>query len=186
MKKWTDSLWIYTPLYLILGLFNILFAWLGVIEFLIPFISAFTPANKKFCNLYCPRSRFFEILGNKFHLSRHKAPPAFLSAPWFRYGFLAFFMTMFGLMIFNTYQVFAGTRSLNEVITILWTFKFGWFAQSFGPDWVVQFGYGMYSMMLTSSILGILMMILYRPRSWCAYCPMGTMTQSICKLKARN
>ena len=25
--------------------------------------------------------------------------------------------------------------------------------------------------------------LLYKPRTWCTFCPMGTMTQSICKLK---
>lgn len=32
----------------------------------------------------------------------------------------------------------------------------------------------------------LMTMILYKPRSWCAYCPMGTMTQGICKLKYRK
>jgi len=27
-------------------------------------------------------------------------------------------------------------------------------------------------------------MVLFKPRSWCVYCPMGTMTQLVCK--ARN
>ena len=35
-----------------------------------------------------------------------------------------------------------------------------------------------------STILGFLTMLLFKPRSWCVYCPMGTMTQLICK--ARN
>ncbi len=39
-------------------------------------------------------------------------------------------------------------------------------------------------MMLTSAILGILTMLAYKPRSWCVYCPMGTMTQMICRMKA--
>lgn len=26
-------------------------------------------------------------------------------------------------------------------------------------------------------------MVLFKPRSWCVYCPMGTMTQLICKVK---
>ena len=50
---------------------------------------------------------------------------------------------------------------------------------------VAQFAFGFYSVMLTSTILGILTMILFKPRSWCVYCPMGTMTQLICKIKAR-
>ena len=35
--------------------------------------------------------------------------------------------------------------------------------------------------MLTSLLLGLIVMVLYKPRTWCAFCPMGTMTQGICK-----
>ena len=34
--------------------------------------------------------------------------------------------------------------------------------------------------------LGLLTMVLFKPRSWCVYCPMGTMTQLICKAKHPN
>ena len=53
-KHWYDYLWIVSLTYLILGFFNILFAWLGMIEFLLPlmlaifggiFISATCPVN---------------------------------------------------------------------------------------------------------------------------------------------
>ena len=37
--------------------------------------------------------------------------------------------------------------------------------------------------MLTSTVLGLFTMVLFKPRSWCVYCPMGTMTQLICKAK---
>ena len=35
-KHWYDYLWIWTILYFALGFFNILFAWLGMIDFLVP------------------------------------------------------------------------------------------------------------------------------------------------------
>ena len=53
------------------------------------------------------------------------------------------------------------------------------------PAWVAQFSFGFYSLMLTSTLIGLIVMALYKPRSWCAFCPMGTMTQTICKIKAR-
>ena len=34
-----------------------------------------------------------------------------------------------------------------------------------------------------STILGIVTMLIYKPNSWCVYCPMGTMTQGICIIK---
>ena len=35
-KKWYDYLWIWSIVYFTLGFFNILFAWLGMIDFLVP------------------------------------------------------------------------------------------------------------------------------------------------------
>ncbi|MCI5774299.1 MAG: 4Fe-4S binding protein [Erysipelotrichaceae bacterium] len=184
-KHWYDYLWIYTPIYLFLGMFNILFAWLGMIEFMIPLLIALFGKGKLFCNKYCGRGQLFALLGKK--LSLRLTPPRFLATKWFRYGFLAFFMTMFGLMILTTIDVFLQATSLKQVVTILWTFKLPWHFAYHGTiisDGVAQFAFGMYSIMLTSSILGFITMVLFRPRTWCVYCPMGTMTQGICQLKA--
>ena len=38
----------------------------------------------------------------------------------------------------------------------------------------------------THLLLGLIVMVLYKPRTWCAFCPMGTMTQGICKLKNKE
>lgn len=35
-------------------------------------------------------------------------------------------------------------------------------------------------------MLILIVMVLYKPRTWCAFCPMGTMTQGICKLKNKE
>ena len=182
-KNWYDYLWIATILYLTLGLFNILFAWLGLICFLVPLIISFTKYSKAYCNRYCGRGQLLQLMGSK--LSRNKPIPKFLKSKWFRYGFLTYFMTMFINMIFNTYLVFSEVNSLKEVITLLWTFKVPWhFAElSTVTPWVAQFAFGFYSIMVTSTLLGIVTMIFFKPRSWCVYCPMGTMTQGICIIK---
>ena len=80
------------------------------------------------------------------------------------------------------------TESLKEVVTLLWTFKVPWHWAYHGTlfsDGVAQFAFGFYSVMLTSTILGFVTMMLFKPRSWCVYCPMGTMTQMICQVKAK-
>lgn len=184
-KHWSEYMWIISAFYLFLGLFNILFAWLGLLCFLTPLIISLLGGGKTYCNTYCGRGQLFNILGNKYNLSRNKPMPKFLKHKYFRYGFLIFFLTMFFNMLFNTYLVFNGTNSLREVITLLWTFKLPWnFADySSVSPWIAQFAFGFYSMMLTSTILGIATMLLYKPNSWCVYCPMGTMTQGICILK---
>ena len=140
-KKWYDYLWIVSATYLILGFFNILFAWIGLLCFFIPLLIAIFGGDKMYCNKFCGRGQLFDLLGNKLGLSRKKDIPKFLRSKWFRYGFLIFFFIMFFNMLF--------------------------------------------SVMLTSTVLGLITMILYKPRSWCVYCPMGTMTQTICKAKHR-
>ncbi|MBO6290652.1 MAG: 4Fe-4S binding protein, partial [Selenomonas sp.] len=81
-----------------------------------------------------------------------------------------------------------GAGSLREVVTFFWAFDVPWhFAYPVAVEpWAAQFAFGFYSLMLTSAILGIITMLCFKPRSWCVYCPMGTMTQLICKAKAGN
>lgn len=186
-KRWYDYLWIFSSIYLSLGFFNILFAWLGLICFITPLLIAIIGGDKAYCNRYCGRGRLFELIGGRFRISRKAKPPRFLRSKWFRYGFLAFFMTMFILMIYNTYLVFTGAP-LREAVTFIWIFKlpWRWTNTSFVSPWIAQFAFGFYSVMLTSSVLGLITMFLFKPRSWCVYCPMGTMTQMICKIKHRK
>lgn len=186
-KHWYDYLWIFSSIYLALGFFNILFAWLGMICFIIPLMISIFGGNKVYCNKYCGRGQLFELLGGKLRLSRKKSPPKFLLSKWFRYGFLTFFMIMFMLMIYSTYRVLAGA-SLKEAITLLWVFKLPWHwtNTSFVSPWIAQFAFGFYGVMLTSTVLGFITMLLFKPRSWCVYCPMGTMTQGICILKNKG
>jgi hypothetical protein len=110
-----------------------------------------------------------------------------MSSKWFRYGFLIFFLTMFVNMIFQTWLVGSGAENLREVVKLFWTIKVPWswaYSAANVPAWVAQFSFGFYSLMLTSTLIGLIVMRLYKPRSWCVFCPMGTMTQTICKIKA--
>ena len=185
-KKWYDYLWIWSILYFSLGFFNILFAWLGMIDFIVPLIFAAAAGTKGFCNRYCGRGQLFRKAGKDWKLSFNKKAPGWLSSKWFRYGFLVFFLAMFGNMIFQTWLVGSGAASLKEAVKLFWTFKVPWdWAYSAGtvPDWAAQFSFGFYSIMLTSTLIGLIVMVLFKPRTWCSFCPMGTMTQEICRLK---
>ena len=183
-KHWYDYLWIWTIIYFALGFFNILFAWLGLIDFLVPLFIALIGGSKAFCNRYCGRGQLLAKCGK---CSRNKPAPRWLASRWFRYGFLVFFLTMFGTMIFQTYLVAAGAANLREALKLLWLFRVPWdwtYTAGTVSDWIAQFAFGFYSLMLTSTIIGLVVNTLFKPRSWCSFCPMGTMTQMICKLKA--
>ena len=112
-KHWYDYLWVYAIIYFALGFFNILFAWLGMIDFLLPLLIAIFGGNKFFCNHLCGRGQLFSKLGTDLKCSRCKPTPRWMSSKWFRYGFLIFFLTMFGNMVFQTYLVAAGAASLR-------------------------------------------------------------------------
>ncbi|MBQ9346011.1 MAG: 4Fe-4S binding protein [Oscillibacter sp.] len=151
--KWYDYLWIWTIVYFALGFFNILFAWLGMIDFCLPLLFAVAGGNKWFCNHLCGRGQLLTVLPGRFGCSRGKPAPRWLSSPGFRYGFLAFFLVMFGNIVYQTWLVYAGARSLGQVVKLFWTFRVPWhWAYTVGsaPDWAAQFSFGFYSLMLTS------------------------------------
>ena len=188
-KSWLDYLWLWTIIYFVLGFFNILFAWLGMIDFILPLLFAIFGGNKFFCNKLCGRGQLFSMLPKKFKCSTGKTAPGWLLSRYFKYGFLAFFMIMFMNIIYQSWLVFGGAKSLNESIKLFWTFNipFHWaYTSEIFPEWSAQFAFGFYSLMLTSALIGLIVMMLYRPRTWCVFCPMGTMTQIICRYKNRG
>ena len=75
-KQWYDYLWIASLMYLALGFFNILFAWLGLLCFFIPLGIALIKGTKGYCNRYCGRGQLFGLLGGRFGLSRKRTSPA--------------------------------------------------------------------------------------------------------------
>ena len=100
-----------------------------------------------------------------------------------------FFLAMFGNMLFQTWLVGSGAANLREAIKLFWTLRVPWgwtYTPGMVPDWAAQFSFGFYSLMLTSLLIGLIVMALFKPRTWCTFCPMGTMTQGICKLRHRS
>lgn len=64
-KKWYDYLWIFSIAYFALGFFNIIFAWLGMICFILPLLFAIFKGNKAFCNRYCDRGQLLGLIGGR-------------------------------------------------------------------------------------------------------------------------
>ena len=185
-KHWYDYIWIWAIIYFSLSFFNIIFAWLGMIDFMLPLAFAIFGGSKYFCNRLCARGQLFLKLGGQYKLSRNVVTPAWMYSSIFRYGFMIFFLTMFGNVVMQTWLVASGAGDFQQMVTLFWYFQVPWeWAYTAGgvPDWVAQYSFGFYSLMLTSLPLGVITMLIYKPRTWCSFCPMGTMTQGICKFK---
>ena len=44
------------------------------------------------------------------------------------------------------------------------------------PEFLTHFSYRIYSMTLSSTLIGLALGILYAPRTWCAVCPVNTLS----------
>ena len=78
-KHWYDYLWIAEIVYFMLGLFNILFAWLGLVNMMLPLGIALFGGHKFFCNHICGRSQLFTLLSPR-NWSRERS--ALKKASW--------------------------------------------------------------------------------------------------------
>lgn len=174
---WYDWLWVAMITYLLLPLQNILFAWIGLAFMITPVLIAVFMGTKAYCNKYCGRGQLYQLFGGKLKLSRNVNPPRFLRARWFRYSFLVLFAVKFTMMIYASYTALSGA----EQAALSWVLKRPWDLAN--SPFALQVASSIYMAMLATTVFGVLTMILFKPRSWCVYCPMGTMTQEICRLR---
>lgn len=149
--RWYDHLWAALIVSLVLPFFNIHFVWLSLLFMAAPIVVTLITRNKIYCNRFCGRGQLYQTLGGRLGISLKRPPPKFLRARWFRIGVVAVFAAQFGLM---TYSAATG-------------------AADFAPE--------LHWAMLMTTALGIATMLVFRPRSWCVYCPMGTVTQEMCR-----
>lgn len=162
-RHWYHYLWLYSIFFFAAGYFHIMFAWLGLVSFLLPLVFAFGFGTKGFCNRYCDRGQLLRMFGGQLGFSRGHAMPSWMKGRPFRLAFMACFFAMFFDILYTTWVV----------------------AQGAG-DWQTVFAVRLYRFMLTSEIIAIVSMLWFRPRSWCVYCPMGTLTQLACQRKSRG
>ena len=187
-RHWYHYLWLWSLIYFSLGFVNILFAWLGLINFCLPLLFAVIGGNKLFCNRYCDRGQLLRALGSQVGLSRRHEMPSWLKSQAFRYAFMIFFFAMFGSVVYATWLVAGGASSLKDAVTVLWAFQLPWhwtYTATVAP-WKAQFAFGLYSLMMTSEVIALAAMLWFKPRAWCVFCPMGTLTQTICKIKSAS
>lgn len=77
------------------------------------------------------------------YLSMKNSLPSFMATKWFKYTLLVAMFTSFG---FCFYQLGLGIENVASAV---------------------------FNMMLRSSLIGIIIGIVFMPRSWCKICPMG-------------
>lgn len=177
MKKY---LFFITIFYFILGFINIHFAILGLICMITPFILLFKTHKKIWCQNYCPRSSLYTACGKLKKIS--KKSPLFFAKGNIKWIILLYFSISLLLIIISTVKVGMGmlepAKNLKFLMIVPIPFSLPQFIQfSNVTPWLTHFAYKFYSMMMTTTILGLILAILYKPRTWCTICPISTLSQ---------
>lgn len=183
-NKVSKNLYIITIIFFTCGFFNIIFSWLGLICMILPFVLLYKNRRKTWCQNYCPRASLYCKLFSNRSLTGGKAGPKWLIRGKVKLIFLVYFVFNLLVIVMSTFMVLIGRRVPVDKVKFLIAFQLPWNIQqilnlgSF-PNWVVHFSFRLYSMMFTTTVLGLLLAWIFRPRTWCTICPINTVSDLI-------
>lgn len=186
-RNWTSYLYLITILFFILGLFNIIFAWLGFICMILPFILLLRDKKKTWCQKYCPRASLYTVLF-KGRSKMGKAAPKWLIKGNTKTIMLIYFSVNLFILLMSTFMVFMGRINAVERLRFMLVFQLPWKIPQalnigFIPDWAIHLSFRIYSMMFTTTTIGLILGWLYKPRTWCTICPINTLSDMSLKKK---
>lgn len=176
----TDYFFLLTIMFFSLGFFNIIFAWLGWACLILPFIFLVKDKKKTWCNKYCGRSSLFRALFQGRSLTGGFGPDWLVKGRG-KWIMLTYFCFNFFVLTMSTIRVSLGKMEPVEQVRFLIAFPLPWsmpqiLTIGLFPDWAVHLSFRIYSMMFTTTILGLILAWLFMPRTWCRICPVNTLS----------
>lgn len=170
-------LYVFTILYFLLGFVAIQTALLALACMSIPFILLSRNKQKSWCHHYCPRASLTTLTGRR--KTTWRSLPASFTNGKLRKIMLWYFGMNLLFITGSTIQIAIGRMDPMPYVRLfiaipLWPLV--QIAPLAGPDWLLHLSYRLYSMMLSSTILGLAFARVWRPRAWCAVCPVGTLS----------
>jgi polyferredoxin len=177
------ALFLITLLYFSLGFVSILFGLLAFFCMAIPFILLARYKKKVWCSTYCPRALLLMQTGAKKNKNKNKREiPRQFSNGTLKKTMLWYFGLNLLFITGSTIQVAMDNMPSMEYIRLFIAIPFVPLPQLItveAPSAVMHLSYRLYSMILSSTILGIGLSRLYRPRLWCTICPVGTLSNEL-------
>ncbi len=143
--------WVLVPIISVGGLFFPLLG-LAVIGIMLALMMFGIFKGQYWCGNLCPHGSLFDRFYQK--PSRFKKIPAFFQSPILKWLFFIFFMTMF---IYRLIFVLGHREEIE-------------FLPQLGSIFVNQY-------LVWPTIVGSFLALIINPRTWCTFCPMGTMQQ---------
>ncbi|MDY0288168.1 MAG: 4Fe-4S binding protein [Sphaerochaeta sp.] len=175
-----------TLLYFALGFVSILFGLLAVACMAIPFILLARYKKKVWCSTYCPRASLLMKTGT---IKRTRRIPLQFSNGTLKKAMLWYFGLNLLFITGSTIQVAMGNMASMEYIRLFIAIPLVPLPQLVAlqaPAAILHLSYRLYSMMLSSTLLGIALSQIFRPRIWCAICPVGTLSNSLLKRRQQS
>lgn len=173
-----DYLWIITILFFAFGFIHISFSLLGLICMGLPFILFARTKEKIWCKHYCPRASLFMKVLNRISLKK-KLPKGF-TGQRVKQGVLVYFGVNLFFAMMSTIMVSLGRVApldyLRFFIVFPVPFQMPQLLDLSVSAGLLHFSYRIYSMMMTSTTIGLILGFLYVPRTWCVICPIQTLT----------
>ena len=151
------------PLYWILFVYLAL-GWFYPVIGVIAFICMMGPVltsiwrGRYWCGHFCPRGNMFDRLLSKY--SPHKPILPFVRTSGFRLFMVLFIFTMFGIQLSQARWSEGGYALWSDIGRVFWT------------------------IILVTTIVGVVLAFIYAPRTWCSFCPMGTISRWVAPQKA--
>lgn len=166
--------------YFALGFVNIHFAILGLVCMMLPFILLFRNRKKTWCQGYCPRASLLSTTGkltSKFSLKT----PAFFIQGKMKWIMLIYFGISLTFITMSTVRVGLGFSPALEYLRFLIVIPLPFEMPQLIiferlPVWLTHLSYRFYSMMLTTTFIGVILSLVYKPRTWCTICPISTIS----------
>lgn len=173
-------LFIINLLYFALGIVNIHFALLGLICMILPLYLLVRTKKKTYCQGYCPRSNLYSKAGKITSKISGKTPIYFIRGNM-KWIMLSYFIISLFFITMSTIRVASGIMMPLEQLRYLIIFKVPFNMPQLVElnnilPWVTHLSYRFYSMMMTTTTLGLVMALIYKPRTWCTICPISTIS----------
>ncbi len=174
-----NNLYIFTLLFFLLGLFNMLFAWLGTICMVLPFVLLKRDQKKTWCHKHCPRADLFTTLLKNNPLGKRPIPQ-WIRSEKTKTFFLRFFLLNIFFMTMSTFGVLSSRIAPMEYLRFFIAFRVPFtipqMVELSAAPWLLHLSYRFFSMFFTTTFVGLIMGLFYQPRTWCVVCPVSTLS----------
>lgn len=168
----------FTVSFFLLGFVNIYFSYLALGCMIIPFFLLTRKKKNIWCQGVCPRADYLSQF--RFFNFGRKAPRWLFSEQTKNYIFMYFCMNLLFISM-STFMVSSGNMAPIDKIRLFIAFQLPfdmpqlWAFHYYNPV-LEHLAFRLYSLMLSSTILGTVLAVVFKPRTWCVICPVKTLS----------